>query len=185
MPDAFLMRYLADRPETRELLKTIFERMRDEGTLTRTFYDGTVRTAEEFVADVLRMGSLPFAIYWEGCLAGFCWLNTFEGRSARGHYVFFRRFWGRKTSARMGRRIYEYLLTLRDDRGYLFDLVLGLTPKQNAVAWKLPLLCGAFVIGDIPHGAFMANEGRTVDAVLTGVTRESLGFCESGKEREA
>lgn len=178
MDDRFFMQYLKESPETRERLSYVFERMCAEGTLERTFYDGTVRTREEFISDVLRVGSLPFLVFWEGKHAGFTWYNSLEGRSARGHYVFFKSVWGRKISALIGRCIYEHVLTLRDERGYLFDLILGLTPKRNAVAWKLPLLCGAFAIGEIPHGAFMANAGRTEDAVLVGVTRESLGLEE-------
>lgn len=176
MDGRFFMQYLKDSPEARERLSYVFERMCAEGTLERTFYDGTVRTREEFLADVLRIGSLPFLVFWEGKPAGFTWYNTLEGRSARGHYVFFKSVWGRKTSALIGRCIYEHFLTLRDERGELFDLILGLVPKRNAVAWKLPLLCGAFIIGEIPYGAYMAATGRSEDAVLVGVTRESLGM---------
>ena len=176
MDGRFFMQYLKDSPEARERLSYVFERMCAEGTLERTFYDGTVRTREEFLADGLRSGSLPFLVFWEGKPAGFTWYNTLEGRSARGHYVFFKSVWGRKTSALIGRCIYERFLTLRDERGELFDLILGLVPKRNAVAWKLPLLCGAFIIGEIPYGAYMAATGRSEDAVLVGVTRESLGM---------
>ncbi len=178
MDERFFMQYLQDSPDARKHLSQVFDRMCAEGTLERTFYDGTVRTREEFLADVLRTGSLPFLVFWEGRPAGFTWYNTLEGRSARGHYVFFKSVWGRKTSALIGRCIYERFLTLRDERGYLFDLILGLTPKSNAVAWKLPLLCGAFIIGEIPHGAYMAASGQTEHAVLVGVTRESLGLEE-------
>lgn len=176
MDGRFFMQYLKDSPEAHEQLSYVFERMCAEGTLERTFHDGTVQTREEFLADVLRIGSLPFLVFWEGRLAGLTWYNTLEGRSARGHYVFFKSFWGRKTSAQIGRCIYEWFLTLRDERGELFDLILGLVPKRNAVAWKLPLLCGAFLIGEIPYGAYMAATGRSETAILLGVTRESLGL---------
>ena len=176
MDNRFFMQYLKDDEYGRACLTGVFARMQAEGTLERTFYDGTVRTCEAFLADVLRVGSLPFLVFWEGRPAGFTWYNTLEGRSARGHYVFFKAVWGRATSARIGRCIYEHVLTLRDGQGYLFDLILGLVARRNALAWKLPLHCGAFVIGEIPHGAYMAATGRTETAVLVGVTRESLGL---------
>ena len=178
MDERFFMQYLNDSPTSRSNLMFVFERMCKDGTLERTFYDGTVRTREEFEADVLRVGSLPFLVFWEGELAGFTWYNTLEGRAARGHYVLFRPAWGRRTSAIIGRCIYEHVLTLRDGQGYLFDVILGLVAKSNALAWKLPLLCGAFVVGEIPHGAYMAKDGKSETAVLVAVTRESLGIEE-------
>ena len=178
MDDRFFMQYLKDSPVSRERLSYVFNRLCDEGTLGHLFSDGTVRTREEFVADILRVGSLPFLVFWEGKYAGLTWYNTLEGRSARGHYVFFKSVWGRRTSAVIGRCIYEHVLSLRDEHGYLFDVILGLVAKRNALAWKLPLLCGAFPVGDIPHGAYMAEKDRSEDAVLVAVTRESLGMEE-------
>lgn len=170
------MQYLKDTPVSRERLSYVFDRLSDERTLGRLFSDGTVRTKEEFVVDILRVGSLPFLVFWEGRPAGLTWYNTLEGRSARGHYVFFKAVWGRRTSVVIGRCIYEYVLSLRDERGYLFDVILGLVAGRNTLAWKLPLLCGAFLVGNIPYGAYMAEEGRSEDAVLVAVTRKSLGM---------
>lgn len=70
MDGRFFMQYLKDSPEARERLSYVFERMCAEGTLERTFYDGTVRTRDEFLADVLQIGSLPFLVFWEGRPAG-------------------------------------------------------------------------------------------------------------------
>ena len=178
MDGRFFMQYLQDSPDARKHLSHVYDRMCAEGTLKRTFYDGTVRTREEFLADVLRTGSLPFLVFWEGRPAGFTWYNTLEGRSARGHSVFFRSVWGRKTSALIGRCIYDYILTLQDGKGFLFDVLLGLMPMRNALAWKLALQCGASRLCIIPHGAYIAASGHTEDAMLVAVTRECLGLEE-------
>lgn len=176
MDSRFFMEYLKDTPETLGRLADVYDRISAEGTLKRTFCDGTVRTKEEFLADIVRVGSLPFLAFWEGEPAGLAWYNTLEGRTARGHYVFFKSVWGRKTSSLIGRCINEQFLTFRDTRGYLFDLILGLVPKRNTLGWKFPLYCGAFLIGEIPHGAYIADEDKSETAVLVGITRESLGL---------
>ena len=102
------------------------------------------------------------------------WLNTLEGRAARGHYAVFRQYWGRKMSVTIGRSIFEHYLGLRDERGYLFDVLIGIAPVSNPLAWKLALLCGAEKQCVLPHFAYNARTGETEDAVLTTTTRESL-----------
>ena len=76
----------------------------------------------------------------------------------------------------MGRAIFSRVLTFKDQQGYLFDVLLGLTPRKNALAWRLALLCGARQIGVIPHGVFDAANGKSADAMLVAVTRDSLGI---------
>lgn len=171
-----LLRYLTDCEESRAALRAVYARIRAEGTADMVFYDGTVTCEQEFIADMLRPGSLPFLVYWKGKEAGFTWFNSIEGKSARGHFVIYRDFWGRAISAAMGREACTYILTRKDDYGYLFDVIVGLTPVHNPLAWRLALMCGAREVGVIPHGAYMAKTGKTEGAKLTVVTREILGL---------
>lgn len=173
----FLM-YLQDCDLSREAMREVYARIREEGTADTVFYDGTVTNENEFVAEVLRPGSLPFLVFWEGKEAGLAWFNDIEGRSARGHFVFFREFWGHKISAAIGRKIFSHILTLRDERGYLLDVLLGKLPARNCLAWRLGLLCGAREVGTIPNGVYMAGSGKSENAKLAAVTRETLGLAE-------
>ena len=174
----FIMLYLEASDEGREILAGAYSKMVADGTAKTTFYDGTVTNAEEFVADLLRPGSLPFLLFWEKSPAGIAWFNSIEGRSARGHFVLFRNVWGRERTVAIGRGIFTHILTRKDGHGYLFDVLLGLTPARNALAWRLGLACGAKEVGNIPHGAFNAETGKTEDAKLYSVTRASLGIVE-------
>ncbi len=168
----------AEQAGTSELLGHVFDRMTAEGLLSRVFYDGTVRTKEEFLADILRPGSLPFVIMAGEEVACFTWLNSMEGRSARGHLTFVRKFWGHRNSVPLGRRYFGYILTLRDRDGFLFDSVVGITPKANALSWKFALQCGCVMVGTLPRFAWLANRGESADAVAVAATRESLGFTD-------
>lgn len=172
------LHYLRDTSGDRQLLGSIFARLNSEHTFPLLYFDGAIRHEDAFIADVLHPGSLPFLIFWEGRQAGFCWFNTIRGRSAYGHFVFFREFWGHRTTRQMGRAIFSRVLTFRDQQGYLFDVLLGLTPRRNALAWRLALLCGAQQVGVIPCGIFDAERGKSDDAMLVAVTRASLGITE-------
>lgn len=166
--------YLQGSEEERRMARQAYARLEREGSARRVFCDGTVRDAEAFEADLFRAGSLPFLVFCDGRPCGVTWMNTLEGRSARGHFALFRRFWGRHRSIAIGRAIFAHFLGLRDERGHLFDVVLGLAPVANPLAWKLALLCGAEKVGVIPHGVYNAAARASEDAVLTAATRESL-----------
>lgn len=157
------------------LVRMAHEKMVQEGLFGAVFHDGSVQTLEEMQDYMLRPGQMPFAVFADsGELAAFVWLNRYEWRSARGHFVFFKKFWGRAQSVHLGRSIFEYLLQLKDAEGYLFDVLIGITPQNKPLAWRRAIECGARLIGTIPHYCFMAATGDSMDAVAVAVTRESL-----------
>ena len=178
MADArFRMEYLdwQKQPEVCAfILSQAFARMEKDGTVATTFYDGSVSSASGFVADLCRPGSLPYLLFWEGKPVGVVWCNSVEGRAVRGHFVMFKSVWGRKRTVPIGRGIFETLMSFRDADGYLFDVLLGLTPKSNPFSWRLALQCGARMVGVIPHGVYVHSHGGSEDAVLTATTRESI-----------
>ena len=168
--------YLGNIPEGRELLLRIYDRLAEEGTAKRIFCDGTVTCAEEFADDLLRPGSLPFMVCTAAGVPAACgWLNSIEGRSAQGHSVVFKDFWG-KHSLQIARHLLGHILTRRDEHGYLFDVILCFTPRRNALGWKMMERCGSPRVGVVPHFAYIAETGETEDAVLTVTTRQSLGL---------
>lgn len=166
------------------MLAHIHERLVQEKLLYRLFYDGANRTLDNFMADMVRPGTLPFVVMAGDEPAAFTWLNSFEGRSARGHFVFFRHFWGRKCSVDIGRRYFRYALSLHDSEGYLLDSLVGITPKQNALSWKYALECGCVMVGTIPQFVWMADAGVSEDAIAVVATREGLGL-QDGEQVEA
>lgn len=157
------------------IVRMAYEKMVQEGLFATVFHDGSVQTLEDMQDYLLRPGQMPFAIFADsGELAAFVWLNGYEWRSARGHFVFFKKFWGRVKSIHLGRSIFAYLMQLKDAEGYLFDVLVGITPKNNPLAWRRAIECGARLVGTIPQYCFMADTGESMDAVAVAVTRESL-----------
>lgn len=160
------------------LLGHVFDKVVEDGLLASLFYDGSVRTKDEFLDEVLRPGTIPFVVMYGKDVAAFSWLNDIQDRSARAHFVIFRKFWGRRTRIPLGRNFYKYVLSIRDAAGYLFDCVYGITPESNPLAWKAALQSGWRLIGSIPNRVFLADTGKSAGGVVTAATREILGVVE-------
>lgn len=166
--------YLQGTSEEQALVQDIYERIRREGTANRVFYDGSIQSAEAFVELIFQSGTLPFLVFLRGEPAAFIWVNGVEGRAGRGHFVLFRNAWGREQSRCVGRFMFAWLLSQKDADGYLFDVIVGVTPASNVLARKWVLECGAEQVGVLPYFAFMARTGTTEDAIITAATRDSL-----------
>lgn len=160
------------------LLGAVHARIRAEGLLSRLFYDGTATTPDAFTELILRPGTLPFAVMADRDMAAFVWCQATQPRTARAHFVVFRRFWGRETRLALSRRVFRYLLTRRDAEGHLFDCLYGVTPEDNPLAWKAALQCGWRKVGVIPRFVWLAARGETVGGVITAVTRDMLGLTD-------
>lgn len=166
------------------LMRAVWENILRDRLKDSLFYDGSVATAEGFIAEVLRPGSLPFVILGNDEIAALSWLNCITGRMARTHFAIFRKFQGRKLHVSIGRNLYAYILTRKDAAGYMFDCLYGITPLSNPLAWKAALDCGWQKTGEIPQACFMASRGASETGVITCATREILGIND-GRERTA
>ncbi len=163
-------------PGTPDALGSVFDRIVEDGLLHNLFVDNPIRTRDRFIEEMLVPGTLPLVVTCEDDMAGFSWFNRIQGKSASSHFVVFRRFWGRKTRIPLVRRFSRYMLSLRDGDGHLFDCLYGVTPGNNPLAWKVGIQSGWRMIGTIPNRIFLADEGKSVDGVVTAVTREILGM---------
>lgn len=167
-----------DSLEAGVILEAVWCRIYEDGLSKSLFYDGSVMTLGEFTREIMRHGSLPFAVFCNGEIAAFSWLNCITGKMARTHFVVFKKFWGRRLHENMGRHLYEYILTRKDGFGYLFDCLYGLTPVSNKLAWKAAMRCGWKKIGEIPRACFMASDKKSETGILTCATREIMGIGE-------
>lgn len=158
------------------MLGAVFDKAREEGILESLFYDGSVKTGDEFIKEVLRPGSLPFVVMGDGELAACSWLNQIAGRTARVHYAIFRKFHGRRIHQSIGKHLYGYILTRKDAGGHMFDCLYGITPAINPLAWKAALACGWKKTGILPQSCFIEAEGKSVAGIITCATRETLGI---------
>lgn len=175
----FSLIYLDEKlPFVPGVLGAVHDRICAEGLLPRLFHDGAARTRDAFAEVILRPGSLPFVLMADGDMAAFVWCQVTQPRTARVHFVVFRRFWGRATRLALSRRVFRYLLTRRDADGHLFDSLYGVTPENNPLAWKAALQCGWRKVGVIPRFVWLAERGETVGGVITAVTRDMLGLTD-------
>lgn len=170
----FFMQYLNYLDSGSELVaRCVYMRMEDENLIKPTLYGMHNKSFEAFVALVLRNGTLPYLLMDGKRLVGFAWYDAFAAKSCIGHVVFFKEAWG--NARQFGKQIYKQLLSYRDEVGFLFDCVIGLTPINNPLAWKGAIACGALKIGVVPKALFDAESGESIDAVLTVATREIIG----------
>ncbi|WP_297215382.1 hypothetical protein [uncultured Desulfovibrio sp.] len=176
----FAILYLpCQQPHVVGILRAVYDKICTECLRDRLFYDGSARSCDAFLDEMLRPGCLPFVVMADQEPAAFAWCNHLEIRAARVHFVIFRKFWGRKCRTDMGRRFFRYLLTLRDTDGYLFDCLYGVTPESHPLAWKAALETGWRHVGIIPHFVFLADRQESVGGVITAVNRQALGMAEN------
>jgi len=178
--DKLHMRYLPlDDEESVIALSRIHARMEDEGTLAAALIGERDRSREGFLSIMLRNGTLPYIMYWEGKEAGLAWAKAFGEKSCLGNCCLYKEYWGSKSTAySLPRGVFTKVLTYRDGDGYLFDLVVNLAAVSNPLSWCGAIRAGARKVGVIPNGLFCADKNESVDAVLTVVTREILGVGE-------
>lgn len=164
---------------TDELVFAMYTRMVESRADRSVFYDGSCKSLSDFSNIMLAPDVHSWALFFEGELAGICWLNGLCGKSAHGHFCMFDNVYGRAAdgvskSVILGRFVTSSWLRHTDENGrHLLDVVIGITPKRNKLAVKWVQRCGAVRRCDIPYGVWFADEGVSEDAVLTTITRES------------
>ncbi|MEW5722531.1 MAG: hypothetical protein AB1896_05460 [Thermodesulfobacteriota bacterium] len=157
-----------------EHLRGLYDRMVRERTLKAVFFDGKVRSAENFLA-FAASGEIRFYAGYtreEEALepAGFFWLSDFKGLTAYIHFCLFRRLWGR-ASVGLAREILKGLLAAENEnKDRYFRCVRAAVPRTNRLALGFIERIGFVILGTVPHGAWLAEEGRSVGLVEAYIT---------------
>jgi len=158
-------------------IKSLFNRMREERLLSKAFYEGDIQTSDEFLQAMKYGKNRLFIIYRDLSgdkeILGITWLNGFRKRSAYMHQCLFRNTWGKESPA-IGKAVLDQLLHLSDSRGYIFDVLIGLTPANNrlAIAWLQKV--GLTSIGEIPDAAWDSRLRESVPGILSYAQREEV-----------
>lgn len=156
-------------------VKQIFHRMKSEGTLHVVFYDGSIKTEDDFVAYLKSPNNLPVFILSDGELSGLAWLNRVEGNHATAHFCLLKNVWGEK-SYDVGKKVLSYWFSFPGSDGEpLFDLLLGVIPSFNQKAIKYIEKLGFRVIGEIPKLYKNVYSGKFETTSISYVLRESYG----------
>lgn len=153
-------------------MKGLYEQCVDEGHAETVFYEGTVRNADDFI--VALKESVCWVVARGNVAVAVVWLNRHEGHFARMHWVVFADC-PRRELFELGRFTSRSILSRKNKSGqFLFDMLLGYVPVRNTVAIKYVLKCGGSLIGELPNGAWIANEQRSVPVAVVAITRETM-----------
>ncbi|MBI9113168.1 hypothetical protein [Maridesulfovibrio ferrireducens] len=153
-------------------VENLYLRAEEEGLADMVFMDGSLNDSRRFLEDMKTRSHL-FIILDGDEAAGFTWLNHFQQRTAYFHFCLFRDFWGAKVKG-LEQASIKHLLHLKDDNGYLFDMLLGNVAKKNRAACRRAKQSCMTIMGELPYGDFDASTGESIPSILSYVTRESL-----------
>jgi L-amino acid N-acyltransferase YncA len=128
----------------------VYRKIVEQNLLDKVFYDGSIKTVEQFLAMMKLKSNLPVLAY-NGELLGLAWLNDIAKDRALAHFVMFKEAWGKHTKE-VGNKILDYYFSMENDQGEnIFKVLIGNTPAWNKAALRYIKQLGFSVIGEIPH----------------------------------
>lgn len=142
-----------------EFLLSFAQRMKQEGTFHITFYDGNVKTPEDFLGHMKRPANVPVFVFKGIEPLAVAWLNGFHGVIAFGHFCALKA--ARGQTEKIGRLVLEYWMS-----NFELRAVLGFLPSGNVLARKFIKRIGFKVLGDIPDVLYDAYAGKYVSGTI-------------------
>lgn len=152
-------------------IKQLFERMDAENLVDKVFPGGSIKTSDEFLR-VMKYGQCRlFLIFCESEIAGITWLTEFKQRSAVAHFCSFKRAQGEKTWL-IAKKVLNELLYMKDSKGYIFDVLLGMIPSNNEIAVKFAQKYGMNIAAEIPNAIWDDKRQKSITGVMLYSIRE-------------
>lgn len=153
----------------------LYGRMEEDGTADTVFYDGSVRSAEDFLNAMKKGLNRLFMVSIDRGVSGVIWLNDFEVRRAAFHFCFFSNAWG-KDLVKAGKKCVIYLLNMENGDEYpIFDALTGLVPIINERANEWCLKMGFSVLGTLPKASWIHSLQKSVPGTIYYVERGHYG----------
>jgi len=150
-------------------IKELFARTKQDGLVETVFYDGYIRTADDF----LLLMKNKFIFFWvlkDGeQTVGYVWLDRAEGKAIRQHYCTFKEYWGK--AVELGKFVLDKIMALQNDDGFIFSVLIGIVPEWNKKAIDFSVKCGGVNAGVIPNMIWNGYKEQTENAVLIYYTR--------------
>jgi hypothetical protein len=157
-----------------EVILSIAKQCEREGTFRRVFYEGHIRTPEDFLAMMQKPANVPAFLFRGSEPLGFAWLNGLSGNLGFAHFCFLKAAWG-ADSEQMGRLLLKYWLSLDAGKGPILDVVIGVIPQTNEKAVKFVERIGFVRLGAIPQILKDAYTGDRTAAVILYFSRFDNG----------
>ena len=154
-------------------IKQLFTRTAREGLDKIVFYEGTIKTEDDFLTAVKYKECLFYLVKSKKETIGYVWLNRFENHTARYHFCAFTDYWGHLEE--VASTIMTTLMYMEDTEGnYFFDLLTGFIPAWNKRAIQFTLKNGGYSAGVIPNAIWNSEKQKSEDAVFIYYTRGDL-----------
>lgn len=157
-----------------DIIEGLFIRMKDEGKDSFSFPgDGEPETPEQF-RKVFQFGiESLYLVYNEGGqIMGLVWLNRFEHKLARIHFCSFDGF-GLAEKIEAAEDVSDYVLSLKDGDGYIFDVLEGRIAAGNKAAQMLVSAAGFVRAGVISNAVYDSVKRKSGSAVIFYKTRKN------------
>lgn len=145
-----------------------FQGLKDEGTFSTVFYDGTVKTPRAALAMMRNDHNAPVFFSRNGDLIAVGWLNGVSGDYAFAHFAFRRAAWG-KTTVQTGLLCMAYWMHYFP----FLNTVIGLTPETYTHALSFVRRIGFKPAGQIP--SMLVVNGERVGARISYFSRFEHG----------
>lgn len=152
-------------------VKSFFEKIERDGIVPHVFYDGKVRTTDQFLGLLKNHHNFHSFIMVDGSVKGLAWLNDLNRNHASVHFLSLKEVWGHQT-VRMGRKILECWFSIKDGEGSpRFDLLLGVTPAPYKTVLRFIKQIGCTLIGEAPKVLYNGYEHKYMNAVFSYIER--------------
>lgn len=157
-----------------KIVLSIARSSQEEGTFRRVFYEGKIRTPEDFLVAMKQSVNVPVFAFRGTEPIGFAWINGITGNRAFAHFCMLKSSWG--TDAQNACRMFvDYWLSFRRGDMPLLDILLGVIADTNARAVKFAQRCGFVRLGTIPMALQNAYTGDMDGAVILYYSRFEHG----------
>lgn len=154
-------------------LAAFFDRMEEDGWLRGYVHDQTITDRDAFVYHITQGNCMFWCAYVGTDPVGVFWLNRFEGRNARGHFVFLKDVWGTDIPIRVGREIIQLWVETEYKGSTLFDTVIGVMPETNPHAISYIERLGGKSLGKV-YNYFRDENDECVAGVFIYFTKGCL-----------
>ena len=138
------------RTLTNSQVMGIYDQMECDGSLRWVFFQGGIKSREDFLTLMKSDDHRFYAIVNESnTIVAIFWMNSFEMKLARLHFNVFNHAWAHTDKImKVGM---EYLYNLKDaNNNTMFTRFLGILPTCNISAVKFLVRNGGTIVGTVP-----------------------------------
>lgn len=134
-----------------EAMEDAFNLTHSQGSLESIFWTGRIRSAQDFIKYFQSPNNLPVFVFKDTTPCGYAWINNIGMGHAQSHFCVFKDFWGSEFKKEIFESVMNYWFGFGDEKGYLFDTLIGMIPKFNTHAIKYVQENGFQLVGEIPN----------------------------------